>query len=423
VIACLTIFCFLKFKKNLVTGMISTTVAPKTLDEITLETQQKRMHLWFPNIFEFKGGIQVYSNFLLEALEILDFNVEYEVFLKHDRGLSLDSDSLMDMDAQFHFAGAWPLSLRTPAFVAQVIGNAFKQRPDLILSTHLNFTIAAYWLKHWLGIPYWTIAHGIEAWDIQRPALKKALHYADRILAVSNYTRDRLIQEQHLDPDKISILPNTFDPDRFAIAPKPHYLLKRHNLTPDQPIILTVSRLSRSEPYKGYNRILESLPQIRERIPNIHYIIVGKGDDRSRLEQYIHQNQLQDCVSLTRYIPDSELCDYYNLCDVFAMPSKGEGFGIVYLEALACGKPVLAGNQDGAMDALCQGELGALVDPDDIDAIAQTLIAILQKQYPHPLMYQPDALRQKVIDTFGFEHFQTTLSSYLERYFVSNPSL
>jgi glycosyltransferase involved in cell wall biosynthesis len=150
---------------------------------------------------------------------------------------------------------------------------------------------------------------------------------------------------------------------------------------------------------------------------------VGKGDDRPQLELFIHEHKLQDCVTLAGFVPDSELVDYYNLCDVFAMPSKGEGFGIVYLEALACGKPVLAGNQDGAMDALCQGELGALVDPDDIDAIAQTLIAILQKQYRHPLMYQPDALRQKVIDTFGFEHFQTTLSSYLERYFVSNPSL
>jgi glycosyltransferase involved in cell wall biosynthesis len=403
--------------------MISTTMAPKLSDEITLEMQQKRMHLWFPNIFEFKGGIQVYSNFLLEALEILDFNVKYEVFLKHDRGLSLDSDSLVDMDAQFHFAGAWPLSLRTPAFVAQIMGNGLKQRPDLILSTHLNFMIAAYWLKQWLGIPYWTVAHGIEAWNIQRPALKKALHHADRILAVSSYTRDRLIAEQNLDPDKISILPNTFDPNRFAIAPKPHYLMKRHSLTLDQPIILTVSRLSRNEPYKGYNKILEALPRIRAHIPNIHYIIVGKGDDQPRLEEFIRQHRLQDCVSLASYIPDSELCDYYNLCDVFAMPSKGEGFGIVYLEALACGKPVLAGNQDGATDALCQGELGALVDPDDIDAIAQTLIAILQKKYPHPLMYQPEALRRKVIDTFGFEHFKTTLSSYLECGLFSKPSL
>jgi glycosyltransferase involved in cell wall biosynthesis len=101
------------------------------------------------------------------------------------------------------------------------------------------------------------------------------------------------------------------------------------------------------------------------------------------------------------------------------MPSKREGFGIVYLEALACGKPALGGNQDGAIDALCHGELGALVNPDDTNAIAQTLIEILQGTYPNRLIYQPEALRQKVIDTFGFDRFKQTLGGYLERHFLS----
>jgi len=112
-------------------------------------------------------------------------------------------------------------------------------------------------------------------------------------------------------------------------------------------------------------------------------------------------------------VPDEELSDHYNLCDVFAMPSKREGFGIVYLEALACGKPALGGNQDGAVDALCAGKLGALVDPDDIEAIAQSLIHMLQGTYPNPLMYQPEALRQAVIDTYGMEAFQRRLANLL----------
>jgi glycosyltransferase involved in cell wall biosynthesis len=96
------------------------------------------------------------------------------------------------------------------------------------------------------------------------------------------------------------------------------------------------------------------------------------------------------------------------------MPSKGEGFGIVYLEALACGKPTLGGNQDGALDALCRGELGALVDPDDVQAIAHTLVEILQGTYPNPLIYQPEQLRQRVIDIYGFERFKRTLKGYLD---------
>lgn len=174
-----------------------------------------------------------------------------------------------------------------------------------------------------------------------------------------------------------------------------------------------MARLAEAERYKGYDQILQALPTIRQSIPNIHYILVGKGSDRPRIENLITQLQLQDCVTLAGFVPDDELCDHYNLCDVFAMPSKREGFGIVYLEALACGKPTLGGNQDGAVDALCHGTLGALVDPDDIDAIAQTLIQILQGNYPNPVMYQPELLRQKVIETYGFEKFKQTLAGHL----------
>lgn len=386
-----------------------------------MELRQKHIHLWLPNIFGFRGGIQAYSSFLLKALQSLNFNGIYDVFLKHDTHLS--SDFYFLIPTQFHFCGNWPLSLRTPAFVSQIIGSGLRQRPNLIISTHLNFTMAAYWLKRLVGIPYWTVAHGLEAWDIQRPALKAALHYADQIIAVSSYTRDRLLKEQNLDPNKVCVLLNTFDPHRFVIGAKPAYLLEKYRLEPEQPIILTVSRLCRSESYKGYDKILEGLSQIRQVIPNVHYIIVGKGDDQSRIEQLIHQLQLQECVTLAGFIPDPELCNYYNLCDVFAMPSKLEGFGIVYLEALACGKPTLGGNQDGAIDALCHGELGALVNPDDINEIAQTLIQILQGTYPNPLIYQPEALRQKVIEKFGFEQFKQTLGSHLERYFLLNQSM
>ncbi len=374
-------------------------------------SNQSRLQLWFPDLFDFKGGIQVYSAFLLEALQLLYPKINYDVFLKHDT--RYPSYLSFPPNANFNFSGAWPISLRTPAFAAKLIGSGLWQRPNLVISTHLNFTVAAYWLKRLAGIPYWTVAHGVDAWNIQRPALQTALRHADRILAVSGYTRDRLLKEQNLDPSKISLLPNTFDPNRFLIGCKPTHLLERYKLKPEQPIILTVNRLTLSEPYKGYNKTLEALPQIRQVLPDVHYIIVGKGDALPQLEQLIHQRQLQDCVTLAGFIPDAELCDYYNLCDVFVMPSKQEGFGIVYLEALACGKPTLGGNQDGAIDALCHGELGALVDPDDVGAIAQTLIQILQVTYPNPLIYQPEALRQKVIDTFGFKRFKQTLAELI----------
>lgn len=372
------------------------------------------IHLWLPNLFEFKGGIQVFSAFLLEVLGNIYSETNYNVFLKHDT--KVVGEYQFSNRTKFHFSGKWHHKIRTPAFAAQLISSGIRLRPDLIITSHLNFTEAAYCLKKLTGIPYWTIAHGVEAWNIKRPSLQTALRYADRILAVSSYTRDRLLQEQNLDPKKVVILPNTFNSERFQIADKPINLLKKYQLKPQQPVILTVNRLVSSEPYRGYDKILEALPIIRQVIPNIHYIIVGKGDDRSRLERSINQRNLQDCVTLAGFVPDSELSDYYNLCDVFAMPSKLEGFGIVYLEALASGKPVLGGNQDGAIDALCRGELGVLINPDDELEIAQSIIQILQGTYPNPLIYQPQGLRQKVIDYFGFERFEATLTEYLKQY-------
>jgi glycosyltransferase involved in cell wall biosynthesis len=379
-----------------------------------------RIHLWVPEIFGFKGGIQVYSAFFIETLQHLYPTWQYKVLLKHDTRETFVKQNVSNL--QFHSVGNYPLPLRTFAYATQNIGLGIWQRPDLVIATHLNFIDAAYWLKRLTGIPYWTIAHGIEAWDIQKPSLTKALQNADRILSVSHYTRDRLLTEQNLDPAKVSLLPNTFDASRFHLQPKPQYLLDRYNLQADQNVILTVARLESSERYKGYDQILLALPKIRQQIPNVHYLIVGKGPDRERVEQLVHELNLDDEVTLAGFIPDDELCDHYNLCDVFAMPSKAEGFGIVYLEALACGKPTVGGNQAGSVDALCNGELGALVDPDDVAAITATLIQILQGDYPNPQIYQPEALRQAVICKFGIENFEQTLASHLRHHFACNAS-
>ncbi len=371
-----------------------------------------KLHTWVPNLFSSQGGIQVYSGFLLRAIQKIYPQSQYDIFVKHD--VSTSSDFPYLPDTRFHFAGDYSLKIRTPIFVSQIITQGLLQKPNLIISAHINFTVAAYWLKCMTGIPYWTVGHGIDAWNIQNRALQNALHHADLILTGGNYTRERLIKEQKLNPDKVSILPNTFDADRFKIAPKPEKLLQKYSLKPDQPTILTVARLSESEQYKGYDKILSALPKIRQQIPNVHYILVGKGNDKPRIEKLISQYQIQNSVTLTGYIPEEELSEHYNLCDVFAMPSKAEGFGIVYLEALASGKPVLAGNKDGAVDPLCQGELGALIDPDDSEAIAQTLIQILRNQYPNPLLYQPLELRQQVIERFGFESFEEAIGNYLK---------
>ena len=377
----------------------------------------KHFHIWIPNIFGFKGGIQTYSAFFLQALQTLYPDSQHDVFLMHD--IEASSDHLRLPNTTFHFTGSWEPKVRPFAFAAQVLSQSLQKRPDLVITTHINFTVIAQWLKYLNRTPYLTVAHGIEAWNIQKPMLRPALSAADRILCVSHYTRDRLLHEQRLDSSKMGILANTFDTDRFHIAPKPQRLLKRYGLSNEQPVILTVARLDVGEVYKGYDKILWALPKIRHHFPGVRYILVGKGSDTARIQKIIEQQGLEECVTLTGFVPDEELGDYYNLCDVFAMPSRKEGFGIVFLEALASGKPVLAGNCDGSVDALCGGKLGALINPDSIDEIATVLTQILQGTYSHPLIYQPEILRQKVTEVFGFEHFKSTLSEYMDKLLIS----
>jgi glycosyltransferase involved in cell wall biosynthesis len=380
-------------------------------------SQSNAVHLWCPDILASKGGIQVFSQFFLRALMDIEPTVDVGVIVKNDMPGSRNNGGYGTKNVRM--TGSWPAPTRTPAFAGAVISQGLRHRPSLVITTHLHFAPAADWLNRVAGVPYWVVAHGVESWDIESTSLKKALLHAERILAVSQYTRDRLINEQGLSSDEVHVLPNTFDGSRFQIGSKPDYLLTRYHLQRSQPVILTVSRLVRSEQYKGYDRILQALPTVRKSIPDLKYIIAGEGDDRGRIEAMIDNHGLQDCVVLSGYVPDEELADHYNLCDVFAMPSKREGFGIVYLEALACGKPVIAGNKDGSVDALCGGDLGILVNPDDIGEIARGVTDILQRTCRHPKIYDPIALRQSVISEYGFERFKQLLGRHLGQFFES----
>ncbi|MEH2169957.1 MAG: glycosyltransferase family 4 protein [Nostoc sp.] len=369
------------------------------------------IYLIFPNIFDFKGGIQVYSKFLLKALQDIYPEANYDVFLKYDKYSLKQPDKLQFLSStRFHYFGDLPKFLQLIFFTTKIIILAILQNPIIVISTHVNYAIVCYILKIFTGIPYWVVAHGLEVWDIENKATKFALEKADKIISVSSYTRQRLLQDTNIDSEKIVILPNTFDASKFLINSKPTYLLKRYNLTAEQPVILTVTRLGSMAKYKGYDQILHALVKVRLYLPNVHFILAGKGDDIPRIKALVTNLNLQDCVTIAGFVPDKELCDHYNLCDVFALPSKGEGFGIVFLEALACGKPVLAGNQDGSIDPLADGKLGCLVDPDNVEEIADNLIQILQGNCSNRVIYQPRYLQQKTIEAFDFSQFRASLA-------------
>lgn len=365
-------------------------------------------HVWLPDLAATRGGIQRYSGFLLTALRQVWPGPGYEVFLKNDPP---NGAGLRGM--RVHALGGLPERIRTPAFAAAVALRALRDRPRLIVVGHLNFAAVFDWLPRGRS-PFWIVAHGIEAWGVERPALRRALARADCVVSVSRYTERRLIEEQDLDPARIVLLPGTFDPDLFRPRERSPALMARLGLEPGQPVLLTVARLAGRERHKGYDVVLDALPAIRERIPGLHYVLVGEGDDRVRIEGRVRELGLERQVTLTGSVPDAELPDYYGLCTAFAMPSKREGFGIVYLEALACGKPAIAGDRDGARDALLDGELGVLVDPDDVEGFAAAAVELLSGGHPNRVLYDPVELRRRVIATFGPDSFRSRLEKILD---------
>jgi len=363
---------------------------------------RREIHLWVPELDVTKGGIQAFSHFFHTGLQRVLASVPLRVLARRDANAA-------------GFAHCWPDGMRQLAFVAALLRAAGRARPVLVLSTHINFLPMARWLKHRFEIRYVGVAHGIDAWGNRRFGVRAALAEADMVLSVSRFTRNCLAREQHLGPDRLGLLPNTFAESQFRPAPKSQALLQRYGLPARAPVVFTFGRLAAAERYKGFDRVIAALSVIRRAVPDVRYLIGGTGDDRPRLEALARAAGVADRVHFTGFIPADELCAHYNLCDVFAMPSTGEGFGIVFLEAMACGKPVLAGNRDGSVEPLADGRFGALVDPLDPAQLADTLTQLLQRRFAHQLIWQPDELRRQVVAEFGFDRFASTLKTHLRR--------
>ena len=208
---------------------------------------------------------------------------------------------------------------------------------------------------------------------------RKFLHRADAVIAVSRFTKKTLMEVMELGEQKIELIFNGVDLQAFHEEPTPDFLLDRYGLR-GKLILLTVGRLI---PRKGIDRVIQALPRIMSRVTNIHYLIVGDGPYRTMLEELVEENGLQGQVTLAGRVDQEELCSHYVLCDLFVMPNREipdgdtEGFGLVFLEANACGKPVIAGKAGGTGDAVRDGYNGYLVDGDNIEEIADTIIRIL----------------------------------------------
>ena len=255
------------------------------------------------------------------------------------------------------------------------------QSADAVVCGHLNLVPLAAGLAAARRVPLLLVLHGIEAWE--RPhrgarglALDLGLRRLDRYVAVSAITRERFEAWAPVASAAGVVVPNTFDPTPFAPGPPLDETLDRHGLR-GRAVVLTLGRLAGLERRKGFDVMLEALPALAERVPNVTYVIAGGGGDRARLEAKAEALGVAGRVVFTGYVAEADKPDLYRAAGCFAMPSRGEGFGIVLLEAMACGVPVVASCADGSREAVRDGLLGPAVDPGEqaavVTAVAEAL--------------------------------------------------
>jgi glycosyltransferase involved in cell wall biosynthesis len=254
------------------------------------------------------------------------------------------------------------------------------------------------------------IIHGIEAWTPPRRFLiKQLVRHVDAYIAVSRYSAERFSRWSNAPVEQTFILPNCVDLDRFTPQPRDLSLAARYGLQASK-VMLTVGRLASQERYKGCDQVIELMPRLLRRFPTLKYLIVGDGDDRSRLQAKATALGVAGSVVFTGHISEHEKIAHYNLADVFVMPSTGEGFGIVLIEAAACGVPVVGSRGDGSREALLEGRLGRLVDPVDQDELHAALSAALETGHAGTA----DNVRRRVdcIGTFSVESFRSRVADW-----------
>jgi phosphatidylinositol alpha-1,6-mannosyltransferase len=286
-------------------------------------------------------------------------------------------------------------------------------RSDLVIIPHLNLSLFVLIAK--LINPKLKVVvqlHGIEAWANLSGVQERLLLQADKVLAVSNFTLNNIIERYPQLKFKASVLSNSLDPIKsYGIDENINVNFRNKlGIASGEKLIITVGRLSHEEGYKGYDKTLEAFYRLNDKSFVFH--IIGKYDEieKQRIFDLLIKYDLIDNVKLVGYTSDEELNMYYQAADLFVMPSNGEGFGLVFIDAMANGLRVIGGNVDGSVDAICQLNESALINPYDIDELSVTIKRLLNVPWG---IEQKIKLSEKCKSIFSAENFEQNIESVI----------
>lgn len=341
------------------------------------------------------GGIGLYNRDLIEAMSACP-GVEQIVVVP--RRLQYAPEA---MPPNVRLVATPPSKYGFLRAVAQV---AVRERVDFVVCGHVNLLPVAAAVAALRSVPLVVMAYGIEVWRPGSRLRRWLLKRVSAVWSISVVTQERMEAWAQLG-GRYAILPNAIHLERYGVAPPNSGIATRYGLA-GRKVILSFGRLAAAERYKGFDEILAVLPRMLQTEPNLVYVIGGGGDDLERLQNKVKALGLEDAVVFTGFVEEAEKADIYRLADAFVLAGRGEGFGFVLLEAMACGIPVVASILDGSFEAVRGGALGKAVNPDDEDALASAVLsAVAQpKEIPPGLEY------------FSFPAFCHRLYAELHRY-------
>jgi glycosyltransferase involved in cell wall biosynthesis len=357
---------------------------------------------------EATGGIQNYTATLVRALrEIIGGKNVLMVAVPAEASTRADGNAALGRITKLRF-------------LFSAVSSAIFWRPTLVLCAHVGISPVARLIQRLTGTPYWVMLYGIDVWCELSPAKVQALRAAQQLVSISKFTLESASARHGLQNSKSAFLPPTFSIDESAAS-------KKSNDDARQPLVLTVGRLAASERYKGHDVMLDAWPMVLREIPEARYIIIGDGDDRARLEKRAKELGLSGSVIFKGGVSGAELQSCYDDCRVFALPARtemdpraprGEGFGIVFLEAMAHGKPVVGPNVGAPTEFIHDGEHGFLVDPLNPTKLAAALVELLS--HSERARQMGEAARTWVQQQYSYEMFRERLQKILQASALEN---
>lgn len=297
------------------------------------------------------------------------------------------------------------------AFLARLTLAQRSAPPLPVVFNHNGIARAQLRVPSPLRRPYAVLLHGVEVWDPElEPERKHAIRSATVRLSNSRYTARR-VSAQHPDlgpihPCPLALLPDDHRPTAADIEEATRLL------GPDRrPTAIIVGRMSVRERYKGHDELLEAWPRVVASVPRARLLIVGKGDDADRLRTKAAALALGDAIRFTGFVADGVMREMLALSDVFAMPSRGEGFGLAYLEAMRRGLPCIGSDADAAGEVIADGTTGRIVHDGDLTMLAAVIVELLRD--PPRARAMGEAGRRREREVFTFDAFRANVSAAL----------